>query len=99
MPPRAKSTIADGGAPSFTDHPLFPVEEGDNPPNVAFIHVTRYDLGVQKFGPLVRADDLVSLDAIAQMWGGGKYELIARGPSVRDPSQPGNITRRRRYDI
>jgi len=83
----------------WPDHPLFPVEEGEQPPRIAFIHVTRKDRGVMLYGPMMRADELTSLDTIFERFGGGMYELVGRGTSVRDPSQPGNITRRKWYPI
>lgn len=83
----------------YDDHPLFPVDEGDTPPNVAFIHVTRWMRGRQFFGPCLKADELVSEDQIAERFGGGDFELMARAPGKKNAELPGLITKRRRVQL
>jgi len=73
-------------------HPLFPCENDDEPVEVGWVHVTRFDGGGQKWAPrLFGAGELDSLEALAELYGGGSYELIARGHDRR------TITGRRRY--
>lgn len=95
MPPR-KAEIA---PTAYDEHPLFPVDDGDVSPHVAFIHVTRWVRGRQFFGPVFRADELLSEDQLTERFGGGDIELIARGASRRNPELAGNITRRRRINL
>lgn len=96
MPPRSKDPFAPATRiESWPEHPLFPVDEGDDPPEVAFIAVTRKELGRMVWGPTFRADELTSQDQIFERFGGGEYELYARAHSKRDPSHPGTITKRR----
>lgn len=64
-------------------HPLFTLEENadeeEAPPDVHFIQVTRWDAGQKFTAPhLFRGDELRSLDQLFGLYGGGKYELIAR---------------------
>lgn len=76
-------------------HPLFPIEhDDDDPAEVGWIHVTRFDGGGQKWAPrLFSASELDSLETLSELYGGGSYELIARGPDRR------TITGRRRYQL
>ena len=75
------------------EHPLFPpTDEDDDPPEVEYIHVSRFENGrtpwcAHKFAP----EELTELEEIADMFGGGMYELIAKnGP---------RISAKRRYEI
>jgi hypothetical protein len=95
MPPRTKSFL-DGGI-DYPDHPLFPVEEGEANPQVTYIQITRHDRGVQKYGPTLKGEELTTTEELFEMYGGGHYELWARGPSKMKPDSPGNITRKRRF--
>lgn len=98
MPPRKADQIDPAEWPD--EHPLFPVEEGAQPPNVKFIHVTRFEKGGQVFAERVyKADELTDLSQIAQQYGGGQYELIGRSPAKKNPDNMGNISARRRYRI
>jgi len=100
MPPRSERLHPlDVSADSYPDHPLFPVDEGEKNPQVTFIQITRLDRGVQKYGPVIRADELMTLDALFEMYGGGMYELWARGPSKMKEGEPGNISKRRRFNL
>ncbi len=68
---------------ALTAHPLFTLEENaheeEAPPEVHFIAVTRWDAGQKFTAPhLFRGDELISLDQLFGLYGGGKYELIAR---------------------
>lgn len=76
-------------------HPLFPIEhDDDEPAEVGWIHVTRFDGGGQKWAPrLFGASELDSLETLSELYGGGSYELIARGNDRR------TITGRRRYQL
>jgi hypothetical protein len=74
-------------------HPLFPIEHDDEEPTeVGWVHVTRFDGGGQKWAPrLFAASELDSLETLSELYGGGSYELIARAQDRR------TITGRRRY--
>lgn len=76
-------------------HPLFPIEsEGAEPCEVGWIHVTRFEGGGQKWAPrLFAASELADLEALADAFGGGSYELVARSHDRR------TITARRRYQL
>ncbi len=90
----------DKPAPTFDawpEHPLFPVEEGEKTPEVAWVQITRIDRGVQAYGPILRADELVSTDELFEMYGGGHYELWARAHSKMHADRPGNITKKKRF--
>jgi hypothetical protein len=77
------------------NHPLFPPLDGeDESPEVTSIHVTRYHDGQQKwcgykFGP----DELTELQQVQEIFGGGMYELVARGENGNGWSA------RRRYSL
>jgi hypothetical protein len=64
-------------------HPLFLNENDEDPPEVGFIHIVRYD------GPFsanrkiqvpkqFAAEELTDLEQIYELYGGGNYELIGR---------------------
>lgn len=77
-------------------HPLFPPRDDESdPPEVAYIHITRSDgHGRWPYCPrMFAADELTELQQIADAFGGGDYELIARA------EERGRITDRRRYSI
>jgi hypothetical protein len=76
-------------------HPLFPVEhDDDEPAEVGWIHVTRFEGGGQKWAPrLFAAAELADLETLAEAFGGGSYELVARAHDRR------TITTRRRYQL
>ncbi|MBK8997447.1 MAG: hypothetical protein IPM35_17095 [Myxococcales bacterium] len=76
-------------------HPLFPVEhDDDEPAEVGWIHVTRFEGGGQKWSPrLFAASELADLETLAEAFGGGSFELVARGHDRR------TITGRRRYQL
>lgn len=77
-------------------HPLFPIEaaDDDEPIEVGWIHVTRFEGGGQKWAPrLFAGTELDSLETLAELFGGGTYELIARTHDRR------SITGRRRYAL
>lgn len=73
------------------EHPLFPVVEGEDPPPVEYIHITRFraDGGPVYHRHRFGAEELVGLDQISDTFGGGTYELIAYAD--------GRISARRRY--
>jgi len=65
-------------------HPLFPLEEDSDedaaPPDVHWIAVCRWETGNKVTAPrLFRANELTTLEQIADEYGGGKYELLGRG--------------------
>ena len=76
-------------------HPLFPTEhDDDEPTEVGWIHVTRFEGGGQKWAPrLFAAAELADLETLSDAFGGGSYELVARGQDRR------TITGRRRYQL
>jgi hypothetical protein len=82
-------------APELDVHPLFPVAAADDEPaEVGWIHVTRWDAGVQRWAPrLYSAAELVELAQVAEWYGGGAYELIARD------RRKTRITDRRKYHL
>jgi hypothetical protein len=77
------------------DHPLFPpADEGDEGPDVGFIHVVRHEGGQPAWCTyLFTAEELVGLDQIYALFGGGNYELVARTTSK------GGFVARVRYRI
>lgn len=96
--PRRPDTTPEISAMPYPEHPLFPVEEGETAPLVAFVQITRFDRGQQYWGPVLRADELTTTDELFQMYGGGHYELWARGFSkLNGNDRPGNITKKKRF--
>jgi hypothetical protein len=84
----------------YEEHPLFPLEEGAKPFEVAFISLFRKEGGNMMLIPQVfPAADLTKADQILERFGGGIYELWARGASVTHVGQPGNITKKRLLTI
>jgi hypothetical protein len=77
------------------DHPLFPpADEADEGPDVGFIHVVRHEGGQPAWCTyLFTAEELVGLDQIYALFGGGNYELVARTTSK------GGFVARVRYRI
>lgn len=66
-------------------HPLFPLDEDADPdsetPNVQFISVVRWEMGNKVTAPrMYRANELTTLEQLFADYGGGKYELLGRGP-------------------
>lgn len=80
---------------TWSDHPLFPVDDGEEQPEVTFVTVTRKEGAKMVWGPTFKAEDLTSVEQIIERFGGGDYELWARAPGKRDPTTPGNCTKRR----
>jgi len=78
-------------------HPLFPLRDEEDPadyPPIGFVHVTRYEAGGQVWAPrLFTADELQDQSDVTQMFGGGRYELIARDPDKT------SIVRREAYNL
>lgn len=93
--------IIDMDEDEFPEHPLFPVEEGDKAPDISYIHVTRWERGKQVYATkLFTASELVTLEQVQQLYGGGEYILIGRGASKTQPGQPGNkMTKHRKVNI
>jgi hypothetical protein len=77
------------------DHPLFPAsDESNEGPDVGFIHVVRHEGGQPAWCTyLFTAEELVGLDQIYGLFGGGNYELVARTTSK------GGFVARVRYRI
>lgn len=74
-------------------HELFPAD-GDDVPEVGWIHVTRLEPGGVKWCPYTfSATELPNLATVEDLYGGGKYEFIARS------NNRNRITARRVYDI
>lgn len=75
------------------EHPLFPALDADDEQiEVEQIHVTRFGGEGQKWcAYLFGAEELTELQQIAELFGGGNYELIARAG--------GRITGKRKYPI
>ena len=80
-------------------HPLFPVEDGEEPPNVGWIQVKRNEAGVgwvtapAKF----RGHELTSEEDLHHLYGGGMYELFARALTAK--GMMGQITARRTLSL
>jgi hypothetical protein len=84
----------------WPEHPLFPAEGDDVPLPIAFINIYRYEpSGPVQVLRTFRADELTSLEQIANLYGGGMYEIVGRRPSKADDSQPGNKVRQQRVRI
>jgi len=78
-------------------HELFPAEGDEPAPPVETIHVTRLEgSGVEWCHHLFSADELPNLSAVFELFGGGRYEFIARagGPHGR-----ASITARRKVNL
>jgi hypothetical protein len=89
----------DGTEETFPEHPLFPLEEGEKTIDVTYILISRFEEGVQKYGPNVLASELMSESDIAQRWGGGHYIIIARAKSTTFDGQPGKFRKHRRIHL
>lgn len=80
-------------------HPLFPVEDGEEAPNVGWIQIKRNEAGVgwvtapAKF----RGHELTSEEDIHHLFGGGMYELFARAVTAKGMMGP--ITARRTLSL
>jgi len=80
-------------------HPLFPVEDGEEAPNVGWIQVKRNEAGVgwvtapAKF----RGHELTSEEDLHHLYGGGMYELFARALTAK--GMMGQITARRTLSL
>jgi hypothetical protein len=76
-------------------HPLFPArKEGDDPPEIEWIFVARFDHSTGRLLYVPRrfnADELTDLSQIAELWGGGRYELVGRVAN--------RITARQSWDV
>lgn len=81
------------------EHPLFPTEEGEDPPAIAYITVTRWERGKQVSGVTMPAGELLTTEQIAEIYGGGEYILIGRKASVTYPGQAGNKVRQIKVNI
>ena len=80
----------------YEEHPLFPLDEGGKPFEVAFISMARKEGGAMTWIPQIfPADELTKIEQIIERFGGGTYELWARGASTMHVGQPGNITKKR----
>jgi hypothetical protein len=89
----------ESGGP-YEEHPLFPLEEGGKPFEVAFISMARKDGGAMVWIPQIfPANELTRVEQILERFGGGTYELWARGASTMHVGQPGNITKKRMLTI
>jgi hypothetical protein len=85
---------------TWAEHPLFPAEDGDDPPAISFIQISRYESNGSVLIPRVfTSAELTSEAQIGEMFGGGLYELIGRRSSKLDPASMGNITRKRRIRL
>lgn len=95
-----KREIIDVDSEMFPEHPLFPLEEGEDAPDISFMHITRWEKGKQVYASkLFTAAELTTLEQIQQLYGGGEYILIARKGSKSTPGQPGQISRHRKVSI
>lgn len=82
---------------SDLEHPLFPAkDENDDPPQVGKINIARFDpiKGTMPFVPrLFDASEIRDLSQIAELYGGGRYELIGRN------AEGNRIVAKRVYEI
>jgi hypothetical protein len=94
---KAKQAIHEamtGGEP----HPLFPTEPGEPIPQIEWINIARFEKGgTVDCLRVFPAGELTTLDDLANMYGGGSYEL--RGRCSGSSGQPGPMVRRARYKI
>lgn len=76
-------------------HPLFPLEEGETEgPEIGWIMVSRWENGAFVYArDRFPAAELTEISQIADMFGGGAYELVARNSTMQ------RITARRKYVI
>ena len=91
---QAMKEAMSGGEP----HPLFPTEPGESIPQIDWINLARFEKrGTVDCPRVFAAAELVGLDDIANMYGGGSYEL--RGRCSGSSGQPGPMVRRQRVTI
>lgn len=83
----------------YPEHPLFPLEEGEKTKDVSWILVSRVEEGVQKYGPNIPANELLTEQDIVNRWGGGHYILIGRGLSKTYEGMPGRFNKHRRLHL
>lgn len=80
-----------------TEHPLFPAKEDDDePPLIGSISICRFDpvKGTSPFIPRrFSAEEIRDLSQIAELYGGGRYELIGRN------TEGNRIVAKRVYEI
>jgi len=68
------------------------MKDDDEAPEVEGIHVSRFENGNQPYcAHLFGPEELVDLEQIADLFGGGKYELVARAQN--------RISAKRRYEL
>jgi hypothetical protein len=68
----------DDSGPESLPHDLFPTDTGE-PPQISYITVTRWEAGAKVTCPyLFGSDELKDAMTLQSMFGGGKYELVAR---------------------
>jgi hypothetical protein len=83
----------------WPEHPLFPLDEGEKAYEVSWILITRIEEGVQKYGPNVLANELMTEQDIISRFGGGHYSLISRALSKTYDGQPGRFTKHRKLHL
>lgn len=92
---RAKTQTAVDPHEEAEGHPLFPHDDGDDPPQIGWIQVRRAEAGAgwvsapQKY----RGHELTSEEDLHRMYGGGTYELFGRAMTAKGFMGP--ITARR----
>lgn len=85
----------------FPDHPLFPIEDPEDPrPDVSFISLMRFEGGRLKTAARVFSGlELRTLAQIEEMYGGGSYQLWGRKRSKANAEEPGTISVKRGFEI
>jgi len=83
---------------TFDEHPLFPLEGDQRGFDISYIQITRFEEGMQKWGPCVRGEELRSEADIIERYGGGQYVLVGRRASKIE-GIPGRISKNRRVNL
>jgi len=83
----------------YPEHPLFPVEEGDNPPDISFVHITRWERGKQIWGKCLPSHELQTIEQLQELYGGGEYVLVGRTQSKITPGIPARISKQRKLTV
>lgn len=95
----ARGTLElDDDGPLYDEHPLFPLVDNEKPYEISYITITRHENGVQKWGPSLPAEQLMTEEAIFELYGGGNYTLIARAATKRT-GLPGKNQKARRINL
>lgn len=81
------------------EHPLFPVEDGEQVPEIHYITIARWERGKAMTGQTFPAAEITDVQHIFDLYGGGEYILQGRRASIKYEGQPGNTVRQKKINI